>query len=66
MLSRRAIQSLGESEFEKAYDYLVQQRTAQKFDPNFDEAKMYEGLKKIVTNTRDCFLVDQLIFLEAE
>ncbi|CAF4829849.1 unnamed protein product, partial [Rotaria sp. Silwood1] len=63
-LRTKAIQLLGESTFEKVYDYLVQQRTAQKTNPNFDEAQITEGLKAFVKKPADCFLVDQLVFLE--
>ncbi|CAM4939773.1 unnamed protein product [Rotaria socialis] len=63
-LRTKAIQKLGESTFEKVYDYFVQQRMAQKSNPNFNEAKMTEGLTAFVKNTNDCFLVDQLVFLE--
>ncbi|CAF3676409.1 unnamed protein product [Rotaria sordida] len=63
-LRTKAIQLLGESTFEKVYDYLVQQRTAQKTNPNFNEAQVTEGLKAFVKKPTDCFLVDQLVFLE--
>ncbi|CAF2601961.1 unnamed protein product [Rotaria sp. Silwood2] len=63
-LRTKAIQLLGEATFEKVYDYLVQQRTAQKTNPNFNEAQMTEGLKAFVKRPADCFLVDQLVFLE--
>ncbi|CAF1128788.1 unnamed protein product [Adineta steineri] len=63
-LRAKAINLLGESTFERVYDYLVKQRTAQKADPNLDEAKIAEGLKSLVQKPSDCFLVDQLVFLE--
>ena len=31
-----------------------------------DESAIMAGLKTIVTNVRDCFLVDQLVFLEKQ
>jgi hypothetical protein len=55
---------LGESTFERVYDYYVKQRTAQKTNPNLDDAKITQGLRAIVDKTSDCFLVDQLVFLE--
>jgi NIMA (never in mitosis gene a)-related kinase len=61
---RKAIQLLGESTFEKVYDYLVKQRTAQKTDPNLDDGKIAQGLTAFVKKPGDCFLVDQLVFLE--
>ena len=61
---RRAIHALGESTFEKVYDYLVQQRTAQKTNDNLDDEKIARGLTAFVKKPADCFLVDQLVFLE--
>jgi hypothetical protein len=55
---------LGESTFEKVYDYLVKQRTAQKTDPSLDDAKITRGLTAFVIRPADCFLVEQLVFLE--
>lgn len=63
-LFRRAIQVLGESTFEKVYDYFVKQRTLQKTDPNLDDGKISQGLASFVKKPSDCFLVDQLVFLE--
>ena len=31
-----------------------------------DESTIMAGLKAIVANVRDCFLVDQLVFLEKQ
>ena len=62
--SRKAIQLLGESTFERVYDYLVKQRTAQKTDPTLDDGKIAQGLTTFVKKPGDCFLVDQLVFLE--
>ncbi len=64
VFSRKAIQLLGESTFEKVYDYFVKQRTAQKTDPNLDDGKITQGLTAFVKKPSDCFLVDQLVFLE--
>ncbi len=55
---------LGESTFEQVYDYLVKQRIAQKTDPNLDEGRITKGLSAFVKKPSDCFLVDQLVFLE--
>ncbi|CAF1590507.1 unnamed protein product [Adineta steineri] len=63
-LRAKAINLLGESTFERVYDYYVKQRTAQKTDPNLDDVKISEGLKSIVQKPANCFLVDQLVFLE--
>lgn len=50
----------GSDAFMKAYDYLKSARI-QGFS---DEGKVMAGLKSIVDNVRDGFLIDQLIFLE--
>jgi hypothetical protein len=54
---------LGQQTFQKCYDYLREQRFNQN-SGDYDENKIFEGLKKITSNTSDCFLVDQLLFLE--
>jgi hypothetical protein len=61
-LNRQAIRGLGEETFEKCYKFLKEKRRGQKSD----ESKIFEGLKKITPNTKDCFLVDQLLFLEEQ
>lgn len=60
----KAIQALGERTFEKVHDYLIKQRSAQRTDTTLDEAKITEGLTAFVKKPSDCFLVDQLVFLE--
>jgi hypothetical protein len=55
---------LGPQAFQKCYDYLREQRFCQNNNCDYDENKIFEGLKKITSNTSDCFLVDQLLFLE--
>lgn len=61
---RKAIQVLGESTFQKVYTYYVEQRTAQKTNPDLNEAKIAQGLAGLTQRPNDCFLVDQLVFLE--
>ena len=62
---RQAVRRLGPHIFQKCYDYLREQRFNQNGnDCDYDENKIFEGLKKITPNTSDCFLVDQLLFLE--
>lgn len=63
-LFRTAINKLGETTFEKVYDYYVKQRTLQRTDPNLDDGQIAQGLKSIVNRAADCFEVDQLVFLE--
>ena len=51
----------GEESFKKLHRFLYEARSN-----GTDEATIIVGLKKIVNNTRDCFLIDQLIFLEKQ
>ena len=53
----------GYDAFLRAYDYLKSARS-QGFSE--DEGKVMAGLKNIVDNVRDGFLIDQLIFLETQ
>jgi NIMA (never in mitosis gene a)-related kinase len=55
---------LGESTFEQVYDYLIKQRTVQRTDSTLDDGKITQGLTAFVKKPSDCFLVDQLVFLE--
>ena len=48
--------------FLQVYDYLKAAR--HKLAGQISEAAIMEGLKSITSNTRDCFIVDQLVFLE--
>ena len=52
---------MGLEAFEKCYEFLKEKRCAEK---NSDEIKSFEGLKSGVIKPADCFLVDQLLFLE--
>lgn len=63
MKIRQATRLLGSDNFKKCYEYLKEQRRYSR-NGDFDENKIFEGLKKIVSNPADCFLVDQLLFLE--
>ncbi|CAF1428016.1 unnamed protein product [Adineta steineri] len=63
-LRKKAINILGEDKFEIVYNYLMEQRIAQKSDPRIDDAKITEGLKAFVKRPEECFVVDQLVFLE--
>jgi hypothetical protein len=47
----------------KAYQYLKDAREEGCYG---DEDKIVLGLREIVHNSRDCFLIDQLIFLERQ
>lgn len=51
----------GKESFKKLHQFLHEARSN-----GMDEAAIYAGLKKIADNTRDCFLIDQLIFLEKQ
>lgn len=51
----------GEESFRKLHRFLYEARSN-----GTDEVAIIAGLKRIVNNTRDCFLIDQLIFLEKQ
>ena len=56
-------QIYGEKNFQKVYKYLKASRST---GGMVDERKIMSGLREIVKNVRDCFLVDQLVFLEKQ
>ena len=58
---RQCIAIYGEEKFRKVYHYLHEARSSGK-----DEVTIMTELKSIVNNVRDCFLIDQLIFLEKQ
>ena len=49
--------------FDQVYSYLKRVRFA---DETTTEDHVLDGLAKIVKKTEDCFLVDQLIFMEKQ
>lgn len=53
---------MGEEAFKKAYDYLHTAR----FSEDKEEQEIMQGLRAFVKNPSDCFLVDQLLFLEEQ
>ncbi|XP_064599370.1 serine/threonine-protein kinase Nek11-like [Liolophura sinensis] len=58
---------LGKAKFEKAYTYLKNARFQDKATSHTaDETMIFKGLREIVPNPSDCFLVDQLLFLEEQ
>ena len=61
---RECIKMFGEKTFKKVYRYLQDVR----FDSEetVNEQAIVEGLQKFVDRPTDCFLVDQLIFLEKQ
>ena len=60
----KAIEALGQVTFNKVHDYLIKQRTAQRTDSTLDDGRITDGLRAFVNKPSDCFLVDQLVFLE--
>jgi NIMA (never in mitosis gene a)-related kinase len=54
----------GEKTFKKVYRYLREVRFDRK--ETMDEQSIIEGLGKFVAHPTDCFLVDQLLFLEKQ
>lgn len=59
------MKTMGEGEFQKAYNYLKKARNSQGGKEK-NEKEIMEGLRKYVKNPADCFLVDQLLFLEEQ
>jgi hypothetical protein len=62
-LRRQCEEIFGRESFVKAYQYLKDAREEGCYG---DEDKIVLGLREIVHNSRDCFLIDQLIFLEKQ
>lgn len=56
---------LGVETFEKCYSYLKEMRHGPNAG-NVEENKIFEGLKQFTPNPGDCFVVDQLVFLEGQ
>ena len=68
-ISKALTAKLGEEQFNRAYSYLKQARFGGKTDKaesSIDENEIMNGLAKICKNPNDCFLVDQLLFLESQ
>lgn len=57
---------LGAEGFEKAYNYLKKARYEKQNSLDSAEEDIMRGLRKFVKNPSDCFLVDQLLFLEEQ
>ena len=55
---------LGVDAFKKAYDYLKTARYEKTEEAT--EEDIMSGLRQFVKNPSDCFLVDQLLFLEEQ
>jgi len=55
---------LGEEQFERAHSYLKQARFGKPGENQAEEKEIMRGLAQIVESPTDCFLVDQLVFLE--
>ena len=60
---RECIKLLGEIEFQKVYIFLKKARFGEEVR---NEESIVAGLAKIVKNPRDCFIVDQLLFMEKQ
>ena len=61
---RECVNILGEEPFKKVYRFLQEARFGER--KSLDETSITEGLRKLVDHPRDCFLVDQLLFLEKQ
>lgn len=60
----KAIEALGQSKFNRIHNYLIEQRGRQRTDSTLDDARINEDLRNFDARPSDCFLVDQLVFLE--
>lgn len=60
----KAVGALGQARFNKIHDYLIEQRSRQRTDSTLDDARINEDLRNFDAKPSDCFLVDQLVFLE--
>ena len=63
-LRQECIKMFGEKTFKKVYRYLKEIRFDTK--ERMNEESIIAGLKKFVSHPTDCFLVDQLLFLEKQ
>eukprot|EP00731_Ephydatia_muelleri_P026986 Em0018g1086a len=63
LLRLQCQQIYGEESFQKVYEYMKRARSG---SVAVNEEVLMLDLRKIVSNTRDCFLVDQLVFLEKQ
>ena len=64
VLFSKAVGALGQARFNKIHDYLIEQRSRQRTDSTLDDARINEDLRNFDAKPSDCFLVDQLVFLE--
>ncbi|KAI8504462.1 Serine/threonine-protein kinase Nek11 [Branchiostoma belcheri] len=62
---RQCEKALGKDTFKKVYRYLKDTRFGGN-NETIDEVDLMNGLRKFVTNPSDCFIVDQLLFLEEQ
>lgn len=54
---------LGNETFQKVYSYL---KSVRQGDGEVNEGLIMSELKRLTSNTRDCFIIDQLVFLEKQ
>ncbi|XP_038069703.1 serine/threonine-protein kinase Nek11-like isoform X2 [Patiria miniata] len=60
---------IGKESFKSAYAFLKAARFGDRTsagDTTMDEGEIIKGMKKFVKNPSDCFLIDQLLFLEEQ
>ncbi|KAI0212520.1 Serine/threonine-protein kinase Nek11 [Lamellibrachia satsuma] len=63
-LTAEAVRKLGEEQFERAHSYLKKARFGKPGECQAEEKEIMRGLAQIVESPTDCFIVDQLVFLE--
>ncbi len=64
IIFREGRKVLGVETFEKVYEYLTSVRQHDSSEVN--EMLVMNELRRLTPNTRDCFIVDQLVFLEKQ
>ena len=59
---------IGKESFKKAHAFLKQARFGDGANAGatMDESEIMNGLRQFVKNPSDCFLIDQLLFLEEQ
>ena len=61
------IQKMGEKDFHLAHDFLRDARFGtQAAGKSLDENEIMRELRKIISKPSDCFILDQLLFLEEQ
>ena len=66
LTARNGESKLGKVPFKKAYDFLKKMRYGDDNSVTVDESHIMAQLRQITPNISDCFIIDQLLFLEKQ